>query len=128
MVLAVLSFKSQVASECMVIRAEALACKTLDKMSQLQVLAEGLHRTVGSEPTRVPELFDAELIRVWSDITMAFLESEGSVREKIWSVPTVSLSKRLLMCRVHLQGPPMIRLRSFSLYDFSFLLTLSKCC
>lgn len=63
--------------------AEARACKTLNKMSELPALVEGLSPTIGGERACHAKLVDVELIHVLSVITAALLESESTVREAI---------------------------------------------
>lgn len=65
---------------------DALACETIDKMSELRALVEGLNWTVSGQRARVVELVNAESICVLLVITAALSESEGTVSEAICHV------------------------------------------
>lgn len=71
--------------------AEAQACETLDKISKLQMLLKGLNRTVGGKRARFAKIFNEELIRLRSAITVALSQSEGPVSDPICVCETVSL-------------------------------------
>lgn len=64
----------------------ARACNALDKMSRLLAFVEGLNRTVGGRRACVVGLINAEMVRVWSVITAALLESKGTFREAMCDV------------------------------------------
>lgn len=76
----------------------------------------------------VAGLIDVELIRVQSVITVALVESEGTVSEVICDVRDVSLPRHLLILRVRLRVAHLIILRSCSLCDLSSLRSLYRCC
>lgn len=59
--------------------AEAQACQTLDKISELWALVGGLNRIVVVKRAQVAGLVEAKLGRNWSVITSALSESEGPV-------------------------------------------------
>lgn len=66
--------------------AEVRALETLDKMSDLLTLVEGLNWTVSGGSVRVAEVADTELIHAWSVITATLSDNESTVREAICDV------------------------------------------
>lgn len=85
---AVLSLKGRIASgEDRANTEEVPACETLEKMSELRALLEGLSTNVGSECARVVGLGDAELVHVRLGITAALSERGATVSEGICKVP-----------------------------------------
>lgn len=109
---AVRSLKGRVAAnEDKANTAEAGACKTLGKWSQLCGPAEGLDRTVCGECAFVVGLIEADLVPVRSVITTALSESEGTAREEICHGCDGSLLRRLLIRPSHLLRDSLIKLR-----------------
>lgn len=108
--------------------AKFLARQTLKNLSKLQRFDNGLSRTVSGYRVRVVELIDAKLIDVQSFITLAQLQSEGTVSKQYTTCAKVSLSRCHLMPRVCPQVLRLIRLRSGSTCDLFFLLSLTKSC
>lgn len=74
------------AGKCRANTAEALACKALDRMSELQALVEKLKGAVGDVHACVAEIFNAELILFRSFITAVLSDSESTVSKAICDI------------------------------------------
>lgn len=66
--------------------AKVQACETLDKMSELRSLIDGLTQTVGGEHVQVAGLVEMELFRVCLIVTAPLIESEGTVINTIYGM------------------------------------------
>lgn len=68
---------------------EAFDCKTIETMSELLVLIQGMSWTFGGDWAPVAAVVRAEPLCTWSFTSAALSEGEGMVSDVMWSVPDV---------------------------------------